>query len=161
MNLPSAAQVRAFVGRITIAVGVLILGLAAPSAAGANDTRPLPAQQVTTQGKYKVKFSEVSNNCKRASINLENAAVSIDRVRGRAIRVTIPMVPIMRGAVRRGGKFRAKAKKGKTAIAGLDGRFSAGGRIDKKSIQFVFIAEYFRGKEPLCTQSWNASGTRQ
>jgi hypothetical protein len=65
----------------------------------------------------------------------------------------------MKGRTRRAGKFRAAANKGKTSIKGVDGRFSAAGRVASgNKIQFILVAEYFQDKAPLCTQSWNASG---
>lgn len=112
-------------------------------------------------GTFATTFEQVSNNCTNTGMTLTKADIKITQVKGRSIRMTIPMAPDLRGAVRKGGKFRAKAKKGRTAIAGVDGRFSAGGRVEGGSIQFVFIAEYFRGKEPLCTQSWNAQGKKK
>jgi hypothetical protein len=135
--------------------------IALPSVSSAEPVEARPMQVQQAVGDYVTKFEEVSNNCKNTGINLSKATVKLERVKGRSIALTVPMVPFLRGAVRKGGKFRAKAKKGKTAIAGVDGRFSAGGRVGDGKIQFVFIAEYFRGKEPLCTQSWNATGTKK
>ncbi len=126
---------------------------------GGSGIQPMQVGEAT--GTFVTKFDQVSNNCKDTGLTVGETTTKIERVRGRSIRLTIPMMPSMRGAVRKGGKFRAKAKKGKTAIEGLEGRFSAGGRVNAQTIQFVFIAEYFRGKEPLCTQSWNVSGTKK
>ena len=71
------------------------------------------------------------------------------------------MVPILSGTVSRGGKFQAEVKRGKTAISGVDGRYSIAGRVDGTAIQFLFIAEYYRADKPLCTQSWTATGARK
>lgn len=112
------------------------------------------------EGTYRAKFEAVANNCAKAGMSLSAAAVEVTR-KDRSVSVTIPAVPIMKGSVSRGGKFRASARRGKTAIKGVEGRFSVAGRVEKGTIQFLFIAEYFEGEKPLCTQSWNASGPRQ
>jgi len=148
--------------RLWLAAALAGLALTAlPATARADSGRAQPLQASDVVGTYTTKFVEVSNNCKGTGLTIGTTTTTIEVVSGRSIQVSIPMMPAMRGAVRKGGKFRAKAKKGKTAIEGLDGRFSAGGRVDAQAIQFVFIAEYFRGKEPLCTQSWNVSGTKK
>ena len=144
-----------------LAMAVALFGLALPGTSSAEGLRAQPMQVKDAVGEYQTKFEEVSNNCKNTGINMSKATVKLERVKGRSIALTVPLVPFLRGAVRKGGKFRAKAKKGKTAIRGVDGRFSAGGRVGDGKIQFVFIAEYFRGKQPLCTQSWNATGTKK
>ena len=144
-----------------LAMAVAVFGLALPGVSSAEPIRAQPMQVKEAVGEYQTKFEEVSNNCKNTGINLSKATVKLERVKGRSIALTVPLVPFLRGAVRKGGKFRAKAKKGKTAIQGVDGRFSAGGRVGDGKIQFVFIAEYFKGKQPLCTQSWNATGTKK
>jgi hypothetical protein len=64
----------------------------------------------------------------------------------------------MKGATSKGGKFNAKAKKGGTAIQGVDGKFSVTGTVKDGVLQLVLVAEYYNGEKPLCTQSWNASG---
>jgi len=148
------------VKRYMLVTGLWAMGMALALGLGEPMARAEPMQVQDAVGEYSVKFEEVSNNCKNTGMTLRTAAIKVAQVKGRSIRMSIPMVPDMRGAVRKGGKFRAKAKKGRTNIQGIDGRFSAGGRFEGKTIQFVFIAEYFRGDEPLCTQSWNAVGQR-
>ena len=112
-------------------------------------------------GKYRATFQDVANNCSGVGMTLRSSTIELHQSGERNVQVTIPAVPIMRGVVSRAGKFKAEAKRGKTAILGVDGRFSVAGRVDDKGIQFLFIAEYFRGSRPMCTQSWNASGPRQ
>lgn len=119
------------------------------------------SQFIEIEGTYNVKFEKVSNNCSQTGMNLEKAAVEFIRRKGRTLKVAIPMVPIMKGSVSNGGKFRAAAKKGKTGIKGLDGKFSSSGRVTDGLLQMILIAEYFRGNQPLCTQSWNATGRRE
>lgn len=118
------------------------------------------ADNASVAGKYKVKFEEVQNSCTNTGMTLDKATVEITRGKRKRIDVTIPMVPLMKGVASKGGKFKAKAKLGKTAIEGIKGKFSVSGRVSDDVIQLVFIAEYFQGKKPLCTQSWNASGVK-
>lgn len=110
-------------------------------------------------GTYSVEFEEVANSCTQTGMSLRTAKVQLTQ-KDTKVSVTIPSVPIMDGRVRRAGKFRASARRGKTAIQGVDGRFSVVGRVDQKTkrIQFIFVAEFFQGKKPLCSQSWNAQG---
>lgn len=142
-----------------------ILAAALPFAGvgpAAAQPRPSPSPAPTrVAGTYAATFQAVSNNCKDTGMSLREAPVEISQSGERAVMVTVPSVPLMRGVVNRGGKFKADTKKGKTAIAGLDGRFSVAGRVDDKGIQLLFIAEYYRAGKPLCTQSWNASGPRR
>jgi hypothetical protein len=116
----------------------------------------------TLAGAYQATFSKVSDNCAATGIgmNLAKAKVQLDERKKGRISVTVPMVPIMNGTVSRGGKFKAEVKRGKTAIAGVEGRFSTAGRVEADAVQFLFIAEYYRDAKPLCTQSWNAAGPR-
>ena len=128
---------------------------------GAASAQPKGAEPVRVAGSYKVTFSSVANNCDGVGMNISSAEVQLHESAGRKLSVTIPAVPIMKGAVNRAGKFKTSVKRGKTAIQGVDGRFSAAGRVAKDNLQLLFIAEYFKGDKPLCTQSWNASGPRQ
>lgn len=147
-----------------VASGALLCA-AAPGSASAQHHRRGGSgdDDVRLAGSYAVTFEEVSNNCGVAGIgmNLGSAKVAVSQPHGgHAVQVTIPSVPIMSGTASKGGKFRAVARRGKTAIQGVDGRFSVAGRVDRKGMRVLFIAEYYRGKKPLCTQSWNASGPR-
>jgi hypothetical protein len=131
--------------------------VAPPSEARPMQTRPMPS----VAGKYAATFQAVANNCSGVGMSLRTATIELFQARDKDVQVTVPSVPIMRGVVSRAGKFKAEAKRGKTAIEGVDGRFSVAGRVDDKGIQFLFIAEYYRANKPMCTQSWNASGPRQ
>jgi hypothetical protein len=112
-------------------------------------------------GHYDATFSQVANNCSGVGMNLGSLTVDVDQGKNRHVSVTIPSVPIMNGTVSKAGKFRASVKRGKTAIEGVEGRFSVAGKVEKGAIQFLFVAEYFRATKPLCTQSWNATGPRK
>jgi hypothetical protein len=136
--------------------GALLAGVGVSG--GASAQAPAPAR---VAGKYAATFQEVASNCSGIGMSLRSSTVELSQSGERNVQVTLPSVPIMRGVVSRAGKFKAEAKRGKTAIQGVDGRFSIAGRVDDKGIQFLFIAEYYRGNRPMCTQSWNASGPRQ
>ena len=143
--------------RLVLLACLAVAAWAGPAAAQSKDAPSI-------KGKYSAKFEPVANNCARAGMSLSSTTVDVSQQpapKDRNVSVTIPSVPIMSGVVSRGGKFRAAAKRGKTAIQGVDGRFSVAGRVEKGTIQFLFIAEYFEGDKPLCTQSWNAHGPRQ
>jgi hypothetical protein len=115
---------------------------------------------VPVAGKYESTFSKVSDNCKDTGMSIAKSSIELAEPKKGRVDVTIPMVPFMKGSVRRGGKFKAEIKRGKTGIEGVEGRFSVAGRVDGDKIQFLFIAEYYSGDKPLCTQSWNAAGSR-
>lgn len=145
--------------RIAALAGAAYLSIAlGDGAPGAGAQAPQPPR---VAGKYAATFQEVANNCSGMGMNLRAATIELFQAGERSVQVTVPAVPIMRGVVSKAGKFKAEAKRGKTSIQGVDGRFSVAGRVDDKGIQFLFIAEYYRGNRPLFTQSWNASGPRQ
>ncbi len=147
--------------RRAAAILAAALPLAGLRPAAAQPRPPRSEAPTKVAGTYAATFEAVSNNCSGTGMSLREAPVEISQSGERAVMVTVPSVPIMRGVVNRGGKFKADTKKGKTSIAGLDGRFSVAGRVDDKGIQLLFIAEYYRAGKPLCTQSWNASGPRR
>lgn len=137
---------------ISFATAALLFGPGGD--ATAQDERSVP----DISGKYRVKFEEVQNSCTSTSMSLSQATVELAQPSRRKLRVQIPKVPKMEGRVSKGGKFKAKGKKDDTPTKGVNGRFSISGRVRDGVIQFVLIAEYYRGDKPLCTQSWNASG---
>ncbi len=110
-------------------------------------------------GSYKATFQEVSNNCNDTGMSFSKATITI-RKRGKKVDVKIPMVPVMAGSVSKGGKVRAKAKKGPISIRGLEGGFGVAGRAGKGTLQFIFIANFYQGKKPVCTQSWSVKGKK-
>jgi hypothetical protein len=111
-------------------------------------------------GKFAARFDLVSSNCKETGMNLDRMSIELGEPSRGRVAVTMPMVPNMSGVVSRGGKFKAEARRGKAGIEGLEGQFSIAGRVEGETIQFLFIAEYYRAGKALCTQSWNASGPR-
>jgi hypothetical protein len=109
---------------------------------------------------YEVTFEEVTDNCPQGGMSLNGDTVRIAAKGGKKIAVSISGVPTMNGTRGRGGKFKAEAR-GPAAIEGASGKFSVGGRANESEIQILFIVEYYRGKKPLCTQSWSAAGKRK
>lgn len=147
--------------RAGLAIAGLWMAVAGARTADAQPRTPARPGPPRMAGKYTASFMEVSNNCSGIGMSLREATVELFQSNERSVQVTVPAVPIMRGVASQAGKFKADAKRGKTATDGVDGRFSVAGRVDEKGIQFLFIAEYYRGTKPICTQSWNASGPRQ
>jgi hypothetical protein len=143
--------------RFLLAAALVAGALAGPSTSASAQNKDGAA----VAGTYRTKFEQVANSCSGTGMNIASAVVDVSPSKGRNLSVTIPSVPLMRGVASRGGKFRASVKRGKTAIEGVDGRFSVAGRVEKGTIQFLFVAEYFRGTRPLCSQSWNASGPKR
>ena len=115
--------------------------------------------QNATSATYDVTFEEVTNNCPAGGMSLNSNQVRITAKGGKKISVDISGAPTMNGARGRGGKFKAEAR-GPAAIEGASGKFSVAGRANATEIQILFIVEFYRGKKPLCTQSWSAAGTR-
>lgn len=110
-------------------------------------------------GTYEVKYEEVANNCNQTGLAFTRGEVKLTVKKG-TLTIDIARMPIMSGKVSKGPRLRAQSKLGKTSIQGLDGKFTAAGRVKDGVIQLVVVAEYYLGRRPLCTQSWNASGVR-
>jgi len=128
-----------------------LAALAAPSSAHAEEA---------PSGTYNVRLKEVQNSCTGTGIRMDKNQLVISRRGEKNLRLALKGVPELAGRATRGGKFQGEAKKGTTAIKGLDGAFSVAGRTKGNTVRFVLIAEFFRGESPHCTQSWNATGTR-
>ncbi|MCG8423219.1 MAG: hypothetical protein MJE77_35405 [Proteobacteria bacterium] len=116
--------------------------------------------QAVSSGSYAVTFEAISNSCEEVGLRLTNGTLQLTR-KGKMVEVDIPGVPSMKGKLRRGSTFRAEARQARAGAEGIRGRFSAAGRASDKRVQLVFVAEFYRGKKPLCTQSWDVIGTRQ
>ncbi len=134
-----------------LTVSLVALALAAPVSARAD------ADLVV--GQYDATFEQVTSNCEGARLNLDKGVVAVTK-RDRGIAVDIAKVPTLSGNVAKGGRLKASSKVGKTSI-GVDGKFSIAGMIDDDgTLDAVFVAEFFDGGKPLCTQSWSVAGTR-
>jgi hypothetical protein len=113
-------------------------------------------------GTFEVKYEEVANNCTAANtgISMARGTLSVSK-KAKMLVVDIERFPTMQGSQAKGGKLRAASKIGPSPIQGADVKASIAGRVDDGVISVVFVAEYYVGKKPLCTQSWNVSGVRQ
>ena len=110
---------------------------------------------------YAATFEEVVNNCSQDGYQMSKGTVKIATGAGRTITVSVDGIPDMDGSWgRSGGKFKAEAR-GATASPGVTGKFSMAGRVDTDGIQALFIVELYRGKKPLCTQSWSVTGKQK
>ncbi len=126
---------------ITSTVAVLCLAVATPAL----------AQEA---GSYKSTFKKVVDNCDKG-LEITNANLTISKTE-RTISVAIDTLPTLQGKAGTGGKLHAEAK-GKSG--GMDVRYGLNGRVSDGALQAVFVAEYFTGKRPLCTQSFRVVGT--
>jgi hypothetical protein len=110
---------------------------------------------------FAVTYQQVANDCGDKGMTLKSGEVRLVRLGGKRIQIRIPGVEPMKGAQSGSrGKFSAQSQ-GKGVKPGLDAKYSARGKAAKGSIQMVFIAEFYQGKKPLCTQSWSARGARK
>ena len=110
-------------------------------------------------GTYTVTFANVANNCHEDALKLERSRLTLETRGDDRLVARIPGVAAMTGTERQGGQFRADVRSGATEIEGTRARYSVAGRVRGGDIQLVFIAEYYRGDRPLCTQSWSGSGS--
>lgn len=136
-----------------VAALLLVLAAAAPALA---DNK--------VDGTYEVKFEEMSTNCDPPRFSYQRGTVKIDSAKS-SLRVNIETIPQMAGVPGKSGKINAKTpKKSATTVQGLDGKYSASGRVDDSGVlQLVLVAEFSKTGETktLCTQSWNVTGVRQ
>lgn len=133
---------------------LVLAALAAPAAA--DKVEPNVA------GTYEVKYEDVANNCTAANtgISLARGTLKIDK-KGKNITVDVQRFDVMSGTAAKGGKLRATSKIGMSPIDGTTAKASVAGRVEDTLIQLVFVVEYYVGKKPLCTQSWNVSGVKK
>ena len=110
-------------------------------------------------GVYDVKYEEVSTNC-TSPLKYPHGKLEV-KVKGTGVTVDIDRTPLMQGSVGKGGKISAKSKLGNTSIEGMTGVFSVAGKVTADGVlAFVMVGEYTAGGKPLCSQSWNVSGTK-
>ena len=111
-------------------------------------------------GRYEVAFEQVTSNCQGNGVTIDKSTVVISK-RAPGIAVEVPKVVTMTGTAARAGRLKAASKAAKTPATALEGKFSIAGTIDDGGkLDAVFVAEFFSGGKPVCTQSWSASGTR-
>lgn len=113
-------------------------------------------------GTYEVKFELAANNCTAEYLKFQRSDLKLE-IKGANMTVSIDRVPLMNGAVHAAsaGKISVKSRVGHTAVAGLDGVFTAAGRVQNGLMSLVMVGEYQSNGKPLCTMSWNVSGTRK
>ena len=140
-------------------LAVTFFALVASTSLASGQTRAQSGSPETPQI-YNASFEEVANSCTDMGLRLDKAKISLRR-QGDIIQVAIAGVPPMTGNMRKGGSFKAEAKKASAGAKGVEGRFSATGRARARKILLVFVAEFYRAKKPLCTQSWDVTGTRK
>lgn len=110
-------------------------------------------------GNYNVKYEQVADDCDGDGLTLAPGTITLDGDDAK-LEVRIPSVTPMKGRRTADGKFKAQAQ-GPGAKPDLRGKYSVSGKTTRDSIEMVFIAQFYRGKRPLCTQSWTVSGARK
>jgi hypothetical protein len=118
------------------------------------------AQEERIDGTYPSSFEKVIDNCDGKGMDLKSESVVLKQT-GRKLAVTIASLPTLEGRLGRGGKLRAKLKRGATRQAGLQARYGLKGSVSRRELQAVLIIEYYQGKKPICTQSFNLEGSRK
>jgi hypothetical protein len=140
--------------RTTTLATVTALGLAFAIAS------PAEAQEAVST--YDVKYEEVANNCASigTGIVMKSGKLRI-RQEKKQLFVDIEGFPVMSGTPSKTGAVRATSKIAPTRIQKVQGKFQAAGKADGSLLSLVFVGEYYtEEKKPLCTQSWNITGTR-
>jgi hypothetical protein len=110
-------------------------------------------------GTFTVTYEQVADDCDGDGLDLAPGAVVLQGTDAKLV-VKIAGVAPMQGRRAADGKFRAQAQ-GPGAKPDLRGKYSVSGKTTRNSIEMVFIAQFYLGKRPLCTQSWSVSGTRK
>ena len=106
-------------------------------------------------GSYATTFTKVVDNCDKG-LEISKASITITNTE-KTIEVRIDSLPTFKGKSGKRGKLRAEAK---GTSNGMNVRYGLNGRVSDGSLQAVFVAEYFKGTTPLCTQSFRAIGSR-
>jgi len=130
--------------KLITACSVILCSLAITTTAVAEDVE-----------RYDASFKKVVDNCDEG-LALENASLVVTEADQR-ISVQIAELPALRGKAGKRGKLRADAK---GTSKSLNVRYGLNGRISDDTLQAVFVIEYFKGKTPVCTQSYRVNGKR-
>jgi hypothetical protein len=131
----------------------LALVLATATTAAADDD---------VNGSYSLKFEQVSTNCapQQTLAFAQYMPVKVS-TKGSDIQVDIESIPLMTGKPSKPGKLNVKSRLGHTRLEGMDGVFSLAGRISTEGMaSLVLVGEYSASGKPLCTQSWNLTGSK-
>lgn len=116
------------------------------------------AQGQSAAGSFPSSFEKVVDNCTGPGMTLGKTTILISK-NGKRITVRIPEIPELQGRAGRRGKLRADST-GELKDSKLKARYGFNGRISGEKLAAVFVAEYFKGDKPQCTQSWSVSGKR-
>lgn len=110
-------------------------------------------------GTFTVKYEQVADDCDGDGLELAPGVVVLQGTDAKMVVKIAGVVP-MQGRRASDGKFKAQAK-GPGAKPDIAGKYSVSGKTTRDAMEMVFIAQFYRGKRPLCTQSWTVSGTRK
>ncbi len=111
-------------------------------------------------GTYPVTFKQSGNTCEQPPMDVSKGDLEIEQ-KASKVTVSFPMIAIMRGTVDADGTFTAKAKRGGTAIAGLQGEYKVAGGVKDGKVTVVLVARYFVKDAPYCEQSWEGTGDKK
>jgi hypothetical protein len=139
--------------------GVIAAVACALLAAGAGTAGAQARKAPPLTGDWEVTFQVVGNTCDRPVMNLRRGTFTFEQ-KARRLTVSFPMIPFMRGTADGKGAFRAAARRGGTAVQGIDGEFKVSGTATDGKLQLVLVADYFVRGRPHCQQSWSAEGSR-
>lgn len=116
----------------------------------ANDAR---AQRAPMRGatSFVVKFKKIADDCPKPQLRLTKAAVTVSVLRPKRGRMAIAPGPTLTGKLGPAGDFNMTTRRRGSVI-------TASGRMHRGRISMLVIAEYYRGRNPVCTQTWNAKG---
>lgn len=100
---------------------------------------------------YVVTFKKIADDCKHVRTKLGTAQVTFRKRPKRGASVWVDKL-------RLDGKVNARRFSMVKRTPGRAARVS--GSFRGRKIRMLMIVEYYRGKRPLCTQTWNGKGAR-
>lgn len=113
-------------------------------------------------GTYQVTFARVADTCGGTGLSLDGDKGQLAfEQSGRRLVLSFPMIPILKGSVKDNGSFDVFAKRGRTAIAGLDGEYRVSGMFAEGKVDLVLVVKYWSGDKPYCEQSFTGTGAKQ
>jgi hypothetical protein len=126
--------------------------------AGIAVTAGLALAQPRGGSSYDVTYQSVADDCSGQGMSMSKGLVTLSQT-GDRVTVNLAGAGSLTGSKNANGRFKAQ---GAGAPAGeLEARLSVSGRAGADEIQLIFIAEFYRGKKPVCTQSWSGQGRRR
>jgi len=115
--------------------------LAQPAAPAAKSSRNFVA-----------KFKKIADDCKNPTVKFGVTQVTISALRKKRGRMSLGPGLLLKGSLA-GARFSMTTRRGNAVI-------TASGSVRKGVVSMLVIAEHYRGKTPVCTQTWNAKGKR-